>query len=142
MIGARVSDCVEEARAAVNVPPTFLMEAFRIGTEIKISAPLLVIEIGGVQRPGDVSFATVAELELRTRAAIRTIDEKHRPPRASVRHGRSSGLVDQISVAKAFEGERSVDWVRLVVGDGVRKQPRCTWGRLEPSSAPTAVDIE
>lgn len=77
MIGARVSDCIEEASTAMDMPPALLMQTLGVGAEVKIRTPRFVIEIGGVRWPGYMSFAAIAELYFRAWAAIRTIDEKH-----------------------------------------------------------------
>src|SRR6185437_5727882 len=61
---------------------------------------------------------------------------------ASVSHGRRRSLVDQVAVAEAFDVERRIDGMRLVLGDGPGEDMRRARRGLEAAGAPTAVDIQ
>ena len=118
MIGGGVAQRVEEPPAAVGVTPALGVHARDVVAQVQEVGPLLRLDGGGCARPGDVRLAAVGELELGALAAVRTVDEQHG---ALVRDRGGGGLVDQVAVAEALEGERRVDRVRLVVGDASRR---------------------
>src|SRR5579864_7180638 len=62
--------------------------------------------------------------------------------RGSMRDRGGCGLVDQIAVTESLEGERRIQLVRRVTGDGRCKHMRGAWGRLETAGAPAAIDIQ
>src|SRR5690242_1812457 len=58
------------------------------------------------------------------------------------RHWTCALLVDDVTLGKPLERERLVEWVRRVLGDGMREDPARAGRRLEAAVAPAAVDIE
>src|SRR5690606_23206284 len=70
---------VEEASAAVDVPPALEMDAAPVAPDEEVVLPGLVVEEGGVARPCDVRLAAIGELDLRPLGfAVGAMDQKHR----------------------------------------------------------------
>src|SRR6185437_1065823 len=51
-------------------------------------------------------------------------------------------LVDRVTAGEALEGEGLVEFVRLIVGDGMGEDPARGRRRLEAAIAPAAVYVE
>src|SRR5471032_393840 len=61
---------------------------------------------------------------------------------SSMRDAGGAVLVDQIAVDETIEREGLVQLMRPVLGQRVRKDPAGTWGRLEATGAPAAIEIK
>src|SRR6202035_5320065 len=105
---------------AARVAPAFGIHALRIGTHVQELRPCLIVELRGMVRAREVSLTAVAELDFRALTAVGAGNEQHRAC-PSMSHGGCRGLIDQVSVAEALDGERRVDRVRLVARNGPGK---------------------
>src|SRR5690606_24226277 len=73
-----VAHRVEEAPAAVHMPPTLEVDALRIGPHVEKIGPLLIVESGRITRTRDMRLAAIAELDFGPRfTATGTRDQQH-----------------------------------------------------------------
>src|SRR5580698_1174667 len=85
---------------------------------------------------------------LRTCETLRTRETLRMSHRLGLRltwlvgHGGGGGFVDQVTVAEAFDGERRVDGMRFVAGDGPGEHMRGARRGLEAAGAPAAIDVQ
>src|SRR5579859_600086 len=122
--------------------PALGVDASRVRADVEEVPPLIVRQLRGISRPGDMGLAGIGEFEFRALGlAIGAADEQH-VWLLSVGDGRGGGLVDQSAGGEALEREGRVDRVRLVARDGVGEDMRRTWRCLEATRAPAAIDIE
>src|ERR1700728_4385178 len=77
MIGGGIAKRIEEATAAMRVPPAFRMHSLGVVAHVEEIGPCLVVEVLGTRGPCDVRLAAVGKLELRTLAAVGTVNEQH-----------------------------------------------------------------
>src|SRR5690349_14125573 len=98
MVRRRVPKGVEIPPAPVSMSPTLRMHTFYVGPHIQKVRPLLCRDIRGIPGACDVRLPAVAEFQLRTLAAIRTLDQQHGCSRSSVRDGRGSRFVYEMTI--------------------------------------------
>src|SRR3546814_15386273 len=103
----RVADGVEEAAAAMGVPPALEMEPPRIAADEEMVLPLLVGERGRVGGPRDMGFAAIDALDLRPPGvAVGAVDQKQQgSPQCPPPEAAASPRAAERRVAKEGTGE-------------------------------------
>src|SRR3954463_7337497 len=84
---------IEEAAAAMHMPPALDMEAFGIGTIVEVVRPFGIRKRCRMKRSRNMRFPPVVEFALGAVAAKRASDEQH--AMASMRDCCSCSFVDQ-----------------------------------------------
>jgi hypothetical protein len=77
MIRGGIAQRIEESATAMGMAPALGVDAAFVVTQVEKTGPLLRARLGGLAWTGDVRLPAVDELELRTLAAVRTLDEQH-----------------------------------------------------------------
>jgi hypothetical protein len=78
MIGRGIAQSIEEATTAARMAPALCMHAFCVAAHIQEFSPLLIVKIGGLRGPYQMSLAAMGKLDFRSFTAVRTGYEKQR----------------------------------------------------------------
>src|SRR6202011_4653984 len=113
MIRGRVAQRIEELPAAARMAPTLGIHALGIGAHVQKFRPRLIVELRGLMRTCQVRLTAMVEFDFWAFTAVGADNEQHWKS-GSVGDGGGRGLVDQVSVTEAIDGERRVDRMRLV----------------------------
>jgi hypothetical protein len=77
MIRRGIAQRVEKLSAAARMPPALGVNTLGIGAHVQEFRPRLIVEIGGLRGPYQVSLPAMSELYFRTIAAKGAGDEQH-----------------------------------------------------------------
>jgi len=77
MVRGGIAQRIEEPATAMSVAPALGVDAALVVTQVEKTGPLLRARLGRLAWTGDMCLPAVDELELRTLAAVRALDEQH-----------------------------------------------------------------